>query len=201
MPPSFKYEIEAFALGFGFIAGIDEVGRGCLAGPVVAAAVILPKSHTISDLNDSKLLSAQKREELSERIYQEAVSIGIGSVSPELIDEMNILQASMLAMKKAVAVLQPKPDFLLVDGNLKQLMDIPQKSIIQGDKLCQSIAAASIVAKVFRDRLMKDLHERYPHYNFHSNKGYPTTVHLKALREYGMTEIHRKTFRGVKELL
>ena len=199
--PSFDYENQAYANGFKCVAGVDEVGRGCLAGPVVAAAVILPRHHGLDDLNDSKVLSPQKRELLYHEIYRQAIGIGIGSVSPQVIDELNILKASIQAMKKAIHALNPCPDFIWVDGNIKIDVSISQQSIVKGDSLSQSIAAASIIAKVFRDHLMKEYNERYPHYDLAANKGYPTAHHLAALKKHGITDIHRKTFRGVRELL
>ncbi|MBI4040488.1 MAG: ribonuclease HII [Deltaproteobacteria bacterium] len=192
-------EKEYYGKGFQYVAGVDEVGRGCLAGPVIAAAVILPMDHELQGLSDSKLLSENQREKLSQEIHQRAIAIGIGSMGPEVIDRINILQASCEAMRKAILQLQPPPDFLLVDGNLKNLLSIPQKSIPQGDRRCQSIAAASIVAKVFRDNLMKTLDAQYPQYDWATNKGYPTTTHLVAIEKFGVSELHRKTFRGVKE--
>lgn len=199
--PTFEFEAEMAARGCKRIAGVDEVGRGCLAGPVVAAAVILPKSHTIVGLNDSKALSPQKREFLYEEIFKQASAIGIGTVSPEVIDEINILQASLRAMRRAIEALDPAPDFLLVDGNLPSMTELPQKSIVKGDQKSQSIAAASIVAKVFRDHLMANYGYRYPQYEWASNKGYPTASHLMALKKHGVTNLHRKSFRGVREIL
>ena len=195
--PSDKYEKQLWGEGYRLIAGVDEVGRGCLAGPVVAAAVILPQTHTITGLNDSKLLTPEKREQLYKEIYGQAVAIGIGLVSPDIIDEINILQATKLAMKKGVDALHSGADYLLIDGNLSAIGLIPQLSIPKGDRLCQSISAASIIAKVFRDHLMIDYHRLYPHYDFSSNKGYPTPKHLTAIEKYGITQIHRKSFRGV----
>ncbi len=196
--PSQVYELDARRLGFKLVAGVDEVGRGCLAGPVIAAAVILPLKHTIVGLRDSKLLTPAKREVLYQEIYRQAQSIGIGSVDAPMIDEINILKASMLAMKKAVEALRPIPDFLLVDGNMADICSIPQQSIVKGDRLSESIAAASIVAKVFRDSLMKNYDETYPNYGFSIHKGYPTEQHVQAIRLHGASQIHRKTFQGVK---
>lgn len=193
--PSDAYEKRLLSEGYHYIAGVDEVGRGCLAGPVVAAAVILPLSHTIVGLNDSKLLTPVKREALSKEIYAQAIAIGIGSVPPDTIDEINILEATKLAMKKAAEGLKPQADALLVDGNLPPISQLHQISIPKGDRLCQSISAASIVAKVFRDHLMIDYHEIYPQYDFLSNKGYLTPRHLDAIGKYGATPIHRTSFR------
>ncbi|OGQ18395.1 MAG: ribonuclease HII [Deltaproteobacteria bacterium RIFCSPHIGHO2_02_FULL_40_11] len=197
--PSLHFEKIAVSQGYRKIAGIDEVGRGCLAGPVVAAAVILPMDHGICGLNDSKLLSPKKREILSKEIYQKALSVGLGTIQPDVIDEVNILEASILAMKKAVEVLSLQPDYLLVDGLMKRFSALPQKCIPKGDRLSESIAAASIVAKVFRDKMMQTFHEKYPQYGLAENKGYPTSHHLEALKTHGITDIHRKTFRGVSE--
>lgn len=197
--PSNVFEREARVQGYQFIAGLDEVGRGCLAGPVVAAAVILPSHHTIPGLNDSKLLTAKKREALYSEIYRQAVAIGIGSVEPQIIDQVNILEATIQAMKKALEGLKPPADFLLVDGNIRAISPLPQKSIVCGDRLCESIAAASIVAKVFRDNLMKSYAETYPQYGLEENKGYATETHLSALKEYGPSKIHRLSFHGVSQ--
>ena len=193
--PSNTYEKRLLDEGYRYIAGVDEVGRGCLAGPVVAAAVILHLSHTIVGLNDSKLLTPEKRERLSKEIYSQAIAVGIGLVAPDIIDEINILQATRLAMKKGVEGLKPPADYLLIDGNISVAGQLPQLSIPKGDRLCQSISAASIVAKVFRDHLMIDYHERYPQYDFLSNKGYLTFKHLDAIEKYGPTQIHRMSFR------
>lgn len=196
--PSQYFEHQVLAQGYKCIAGVDEVGRGCLAGPVIAAAVILPLDHGICGLDDSKRLTPKKRELLYTEIYKVALAIGIGSVEPQIIDEINILQASMMAMKKAIDGLKPQPDFLLVDGNLKSITQIPQKSIVGGDHLSESIAAASIVAKVFRDNLMRNYNDQFPQYRLDANKGYPTPDHLESLKIYGVSKIHRKTFHGVK---
>jgi len=197
--PSQYFEQQALAQGYKHIAGVDEVGRGSLAGPVIAAAVILPSDHGISGLDDSKRLTPKKREVLYTQIYKVALAIGIGSVEPQVIDEINILQASLVAMKKAIEGLKPQPHFLLVDGNLKQITYIPQKSIVGGDGLSESIAAASIVAKVFRDNLMKNYNDQFPQYRLDANKGYPTPDHLEALKIYGISKIHRRTFHGVMD--
>ena len=173
----------------GYLCGIDEVGRGPLAGPVVACAVILPKDNQILYLNDSKKLSASKREELYDVIMREAVSVGIGMRSPERIDEINILQATYEAMREAVSKLDVMPQVLLNDA-----VTIPQITIIKGDAKSVSIAAASIVAKVTRDRLMEEYDKVFPEYGFASNKGYGAAVHIEALKKYGPTPIHRKTF-------
>lgn len=177
-----------------YICGIDEVGRGPLAGPVVACAVILPKDCKILYLNDSKQLSEKKREELYDVILKEAVAVGIGWTSHERIDEINILQATYEAMREAIQNLEVKPDLLLNDAVTIPNVDIKQVPIIKGDAKSVSIAAASIVAKVTRDRLMVELDQEYPEYHFADNKGYGAQVHIEALKKYGPTPIHRKTF-------
>lgn len=177
-----------------YICGIDEVGRGPLAGPVTAAAVILPKDCNILYLNDSKQLSEKKREQLYDIIMQEAVSVGIGYASHERIDEINILQATYEAMREAIAKLDVIPDILLNDAVTIPQVDIKQVPIIKGDAKSISIAAASIVAKVTRDRLMVEYDKEYPEYHFADNKGYGAAVHIEALKKYGPTPIHRRTF-------
>ena len=193
------FEKEAAAKGCKNIAGIDEAGRGPLAGPVVSAAVILPATFRDPDINDSKKLSAKKRQLLYDVIYTHAVSIGIGIVDPIEIDRINILQASLLAMAMAVKNLDPRPDFLLIDGIFPISTDLPQQPITKGDALSFSIAAASIIAKVTRDRLMQKYHHYYPQFDFPKHKGYPTAAHREAIRKFGCCPIHRKSFRGVKE--
>ncbi|MBO4627833.1 MAG: ribonuclease HII [Lachnospiraceae bacterium] len=177
-----------------YIGGIDEVGRGPLAGPVVAACVILPKDCKLLYINDSKQLSEKKREELYDRILEEAVAVGIGSSSHELIDEINILQATYAAMREAISRMSVQPDQLLVDAVHIPGISIPQRGIIKGDAQSISIAAASIVAKVTRDRLMVEMDEKYPGYGFAGNKGYGSAEHIAALREKGPCEIHRRSF-------
>lgn len=177
-----------------YICGIDEVGRGPLAGPVVAGAVILPKDCGLLYLNDSKQLSAKKREELYPQIMEQAVAVGIGLVAPERIDEINILQATYEAMREAVGKLSVKPDLLLNDAVTIPGITTRQVPIIKGDAKSASIAAASIVAKVTRDRLMVQYNEQYPQYGFASNMGYGAAAHIEALKKYGATPIHRKTF-------
>ena len=177
-----------------FIGGIDEVGRGPLAGPVVAACVILPKDCKLLYINDSKQLSEKKREELYDRILEEAVAVGIGSSSQELIDEINILQATYAAMREAISKMSVQPDQLLVDAVHIPGIAIPQRGIIKGDAQSISIAAASIVAKVTRDRLMVEMDAKYPGYGFAGNKGYGSAEHIAALREKGPCEIHRRSF-------
>lgn len=184
---------------FLWICGIDEVGRGPLAGPVVAGAVILPKDCDILYLNDSKQLSEKRREELYDVIMEKAVSTGLGFVAPERIDEINILQATYEAMREAISKLNPQPDILLNDAVTIPQVNIRQVPIIKGDAKSISIAAASIIAKVTRDRLMVSYDEIYPEYGFASNKGYGARAHLDALKKYGPTPIHRRTF--IKNLL
>ncbi len=180
----------------GLIAGIDEVGRGPLAGPVCACAVILPSDHLILWLNDSKKLSAKKRESLYEVIMAEAVSIGMAMEPPEVIDDINILQATYSAMRKAVMSMNPQPEFLLNDAVTIPGIEIPQCPIIHGDATSVSIAAASIIAKVTRDRLMEEYDALYPMYGFARNKGYGTAEHIAALKKYGPCPIHRRSFIG-----
>ena len=179
-----------------FICGIDEVGRGPLAGPVVVGAVILPKGSRILYINDSKQLSEAKREELYDRIMDEAVSVGIGEASCERIDEINILNATYEAMRQAISKLDPKPDLLLNDAVTIPGVDIRQVPIIKGDAKSMSIAAASIIAKVTRDRMMVKYDEIYPGYGFASNKGYGAAAHIEALKKLGPTPIHRRSFIG-----
>ncbi|MBR3636112.1 MAG: ribonuclease HII [Lachnospiraceae bacterium] len=187
-----KYEKEYES--FGYICGIDEVGRGPLAGPVVACAVILPKDCDILYINDSKKLSEKKREELYDVIMEKAVAVGIGYASHERIDEINILQATYEAMRQAISKLSVKPDILLNDAVTIPGVDIKQVPIIKGDAKSISIGAASIVAKVTRDRLMVEYDKEWPQYNFASNKGYGSAAHIAALKEYGPCKIHRRSF-------
>ena len=193
------YERGLWEAGYDLIAGIDEVGRGPLAGPVVAAAVILPKECKIEGVNDSKKLSAKKREELYDIILEKAVSYGIGVVSNERIDEINILQATYEAMREALSQLKPKADYILADAVTIPMVSTPQRGIIKGDAKSMSIGAASIVAKVYRDRMMEAYEEVYPGYGFASNKGYGAAEHIEGLKKLGPTPIHRKTF--LKNLL
>jgi len=193
------FEKEARSNGFQTIAGIDEAGRGPLAGPVVSAAVILPEPMPVSGISDSKKVSPKKREALYDDIYRHAVAVGVGIVDPVEIDRINILQASLTAMSISVQNLHPIPDFLLIDGQFSISLDFPQKAIIKGDALSISIAAASIIAKVTRDRLMAEYAKEYPEFDFSQNKGYPTKAHKAAIRNFGYSPIHRLSFRGVKE--
>lgn len=192
-------EYERKYASYSYICGIDEVGRGPLAGPVVAGAVILPRDCQILYLNDSKQLSEKKREELYEVIMENAVSTGLGFVSPERIDEINILQATYEAMRQAIGKLEKEPDLLLNDAVTIPGVEIRQVPIIKGDAKSVSIAAASIIAKVTRDRLMVQYDEIYPEYGFASNKGYGAAAHIEALKKYGPTPIHRRSF--LKNLL
>jgi len=195
------YENSVHAKGFINIAGIDEAGRGPLAGPVVSSAVILSIDSPISGVTDSKKLSPKKRADLYDKIYADAIAVGIGIVDPIEIDRINILNASLLSMAIAVKNLNPQPEYLLIDGPFKISSDIPQKAIKKGDALSFSIAAASIIAKVTRDRLMERYHEDYPLFAFSRHKGYPTIAHKEAIKLFGCSPIHRRTFKGVKEYL
>jgi ribonuclease HII len=185
--------------GYQLIAGVDEAGRGPLAGPVVASAVILPPDYVNYEINDSKQLSSAKREKLYSIIEKDAVAIGMRVVDADVIDDVNILQASLQAMRGAVLELSASPDFLLVDGLHRIPIITPQKPIVKGDSLSLSIAAASIIAKVSRDRIMEMYHRQFPQYNFQQNKGYGTKEHLNAIRQFGICKIHRKSFH-VKNL-
>ncbi|MGB5203177.1 ribonuclease HII [Eudoraea sp.] len=179
-----------------FEAGTDEAGRGCLAGPVTAAAVILPTSFADESLNDSKKLSASTRNKLRPLIEASALSYGVAHIETEIIDTINILNASILAMHQAIEKLSKVPDFLIVDGNrFKPINDIPYKCIVKGDSKFQSIAAASILAKTYRDAYMEKIHEEFPMYNWKQNKGYGTEEHRQAIIDYGITKYHRKSFK------
>lgn len=180
--------------GFELICGVDEAGRGPLAGPVFAAAVILPKDYEIDGVNDSKKLSEKKREKLYDEIIEHAVSYSVISVDNKTIDKINILQATMLAMKTAVDSLEIKPDIVYVDGNRLPPLDVPAEYVIKGDATSASIAAASILAKVSRDRFMLEMAKKYPEYRFDKHKGYPTKLHYDMIKEYGVSDIHRLTF-------
>jgi len=189
-----KYERELTEGGCGYICGVDEVGRGPLAGPVVCAAVIMPLGDIIEGVDDSKKLSKKKRETLSEQIREKAIACRICRVEPQIIDEINILQATRLCMKNAVEGLSVKPDFVLTDGNMTLDIELPQRSIIKGDALSYTIGAASIVAKVYRDKIMEEYGEQYPQYGFASNAGYGSAAHIAAIKEYGLTPVHRRSF-------
>ncbi len=188
------YETKYWTQGIRYIAGVDEAGRGPLAGPVVASAVIFEKNVMIDGVNDSKKLSEKKREELFHLIHENALAVGIGIVSHAVIDRINILQASFLAMNKALDNLKIKPQRLLVDGNFFRHEHYPVENIIKGDTLSHSIAAASIIAKVTRDALMKDLDSDFPQYGFAKHKGYGTKQHIEAIRQHGYSPIHRRSF-------
>lgn len=194
------YERLAYQEGASFIAGVDEVGRGPLAGPVVAAAVILPKNIEDLGFDDSKKLSASKREEIYRLIQEKAIAIGIGIVDADIIDQVNIYQASRLAMQQAVSELNIQPDYLLIDV-MKIDVNTPQIGIIKGDAKSISIAAASIVAKQVRDQMMQEFDELYPGYDFSNNAGYGTPKHLEGLKSKGICPIHRKTFAPIKDFL
>lgn len=186
--------------GYKLIAGVDEAGRGPLAGPVVAAAVILPEIE-IKGLQDSKRLSWKRREKICEEIKDLAISWSVGMVEVKIIDKINILRASLLAMRKAVEGLMIKPDYVLIDGNQRLTISLPQQTIIQGDAQCVSIAAASILAKVTRDRIMVEYDKDYPQYGFAKHKGYGTLLHKENLKKYGPCDLHRISFKPVKESL
>ncbi len=197
--------------GYCFVAGLDEAGRGCLAGPVVAAAVILPLAPgaetgadimtRLAGVNDSKLLSEAARERLYDVVMLNALSVGVGIGSVTLIDERNILQATKYAMRSALTQLSPSAQALLLDALLLPTISLPQRSLIKGDSRCLSIAAASIIAKVTRDRLMCQLHEQYPAYGFDQHKGYGTAAHMAALQQHGVTPHHRRSFAPIRELI
>ncbi len=192
--PTYEFETAALEAGYTVVAGTDEAGRGPLAGPVYAAAVILPQGLVIDGLNDSKKITEKKREKLFDVICKEAISYGIAYATPEEIDEYNILNASQLAMRRAVAMLTPSPDLVLVDGNVAREFPMDTKTVVKGDALSMSIAAASILAKVSRDRVMAELAKEYPQYQLEKHKGYPTPLHMNLVRELGPSPIHRKTF-------
>ena len=192
--PSFDFENEKRALGYKFICGCDEAGRGPLCGPVVAAAVILPEGEIIEGLNDSKKLTEKKREKLYNEIISRALAYGIAEASPAEIDDINILNASMLAMKRAIEAMEIKADFALIDGNHARGFDIPAEPVIKGDALSYSIAAASVLAKVTRDRGCIELDREYPEYGIAKHKGYPTKDHMDAVRLHGPSPIYRKSF-------
>ena len=193
------FELTCHQNGYRQIAGIDEAGRGALAGPVIAAAVILPINCTLDGLNDSKQLYPKQRERLYDEIHRVAVSIAVGSVDNQVIDRLNILNATLLAMQQAVKKLNPQPDCLLVDGIHLPQVNIPSKAIPKGDSRSSSIAAASIIAKITRDRRMRALDHTYPNYGFLKHKGYPTSQHRQAIARFGVSDIHRHTFKLLPE--
>ena len=188
------FENEAYEKGYEFVCGVDEAGRGPLCGPVVAAAVILPKDAHIEGVNDSKKLSEKKREKLFDDIMENAVAVGIGMSDVDVIEKINILGATKEAMKEAIFNLSIKPDYVLIDGNQDINIDIDRKTVVSGDARSQSIAAASIIAKVTRDRMLKQYDEMYPEYGFAKHKGYGTKAHIEVIKERGICPIHRKTF-------
>ena len=192
--PDYSIENELHAQGFEHVCGVDEAGRGPLCGPVFAAACILPEGLVIEELNDSKKLTEKKREKLFDVIIKEAVAYCIASASVEEIDELNILEADLLAMRRAIDGLAVKADFAIIDGNIARDFQIPARAVVKGDAKSMSIAAASVLAKVARDRICLELHEQYPEYEIAKHKGYGTKAHMEALRKYGPSPIHRKKF-------
>ncbi len=193
-----KYEKDAYKLGYKLIAGIDEVGRGPLVGPVVTACVILPLNYSLEGLTDSKKLSEKKRDQFYDIIMRDALGVGIGIIDNETIDRVNIYEATKLAMYQAIDNCKVKPDYILIDA-MKLDLDIPNLSIIKGDLKSISISAASVIAKVTRDRMMYELDKKYPMYKFSKNKGYPTKEHVEAIEKYGIIDEHRKTFNPVSK--
>lgn len=198
MEPNHFFEDAARLCGYQRIAGLDEAGRGPLAGPVVASAVILPRRFQLNGLNDSKVLVESQRERLYDELTQRALTWAIGLGTEQEIDALNILQATRLAFLRAVTALSLTPDYLLIDAVQLPDIPIPQRAIVKGDSLSLTIAAASIIAKVTRDRLMNEYHDRFPQYQFHIHKGYPTPQHLRLLAQYGPCEGHRQSFRPVQ---
>lgn len=190
----YSFEIAAMNKGFKTVCGVDEAGRGPLAGPVYAAAVILPVETEIAGLNDSKKLSEKKREELFDIINDVAISVSVGTASEKEIDEINILNATFLAMKRAVEGLEISPDYAIIDGNRAPNLEIPTETVVKGDGKVISVAAASIIAKVSRDRFMLKMAEQYPEYQFEKHKGYGTRLHYEMIEKYGVSSIHRKSF-------
>ncbi len=200
--PTLAEENTLYAQGYKYVVGIDEVGRGALAGPVVAAAVMLPQSVSpdkLRDIRDSKEVTPARREALYKLIMVEAIAVGIGIVPPQIIDSINILNATKLAMRQAIEQLHCSPDFLLIDGMTIPKLNILQKKIIKGDKLCFSIACASIIAKVTRDYIMVEFSKAYPYYGLENHKGYGTEYHLESLKQHGPSPIHRFSFGPVRE--
>lgn len=190
----YSFEIAAMNKGFKTVCGVDEAGRGPLAGPVYAAAVILPVGTEIAGLNDSKKLSEKKREELFDIINDVAISVSVGTASEKEIDEINILNATFLAMKRAVEGLEISPDYAIIDGNRAPNLEIPTETVVKGDGKVMSVAAASIIAKVSRDRFMLKMAEQYPEYQFEKHKGYGTRLHYEMIEKYGVSPIHRRSF-------
>ena len=200
MPDLLKYEKELYEKNISLIAGVDEVGRGPLVGPVVAAAVILPKNYVLFGLTDSKKLSEKKRDAFYEILQTDAIAIGVGVISAKIIDEVNIYEASKLAMKEALSNLKIKPEYVLIDAMPLDL-DVDSTSIIHGDALSLSIAAASVIAKVTRDKMMYDLDKIHPEYGFAKHKGYPTKQHLQAIKKYGVLDNYRFSYKPVKNVV
>lgn len=203
---TFHYEEALYQQGFSCVAGVDEAGRGPLAGPVVAGCVVLSPACEYQRFKDSKKCSEKLRLDLYAYLQTGVADIGVAIVSAREIEQLNILQASLLAMKRAVLDCANNtgsihPDYLLIDGNQNVPMQLPQQTLVKGESKSASIAAASIIAKVTRDRLMKEYHDQYPYYNFQQNKGYPTLDHRKAIARYGPCELHRRTFKGVREFI
>lgn len=196
----YQYEKELWKNGINLIAGMDEVGRGPLIGPVVTACVILPKDFVLEGLTDSKKLSEKKREEFYDYIMEHAISVGIGMMDEKVIDEVNIYEATKLAMYQAVEKSKVKPEHVLIDAMKLDKLEMPSTSIIKGDAKSISIAAASVIAKVTRDRMMIELDKKYPMYGFKSHKGYPTKKHIEAIKEYGLIDGYRKTFKPISEM-
>ncbi|MBE6153729.1 MAG: ribonuclease HII [Firmicutes bacterium] len=195
-----KYEKELYEKNIEYIAGVDEVGRGPLVGPVVAACVVLPKNYNLEGLTDSKKLSEKKRDKYYDIIMKDALGVGVGIISPEIIDEVNIYEASKLAMLEAIKNVNCKIEHVLIDA-MPLDMEIPSTSIIHGDALSLSIAAASVIAKVTRDKMMYELDKEYPEYGFSKHKGYPTKLHLENIKKYGILDNYRKSYKPVKEIL
>lgn len=189
-----RYETNLIKKGYKYVCGVDEVGRGPLAGPVVCAAVIMPVDDIIDGVDDSKKLTEKKRQKLAEEIKKKAIAYAICRIEPQIIDEINILQATRLCMKNAVEELSVKPDFVLTDGNMTLDISVPQTSVIKGDAKSYTIGAASIVAKVYRDNIMKEYAALYPQYGFETNAGYGSRAHIEAIEKYGLTPIHRRSF-------
>lgn len=197
----YQYEKQLWNNGIDYVAGMDEVGRGPLIGPVVTACVILPKDFVLEGLTDSKKLSEKKREEFYDYIVEHALSIGIGMMDEKVIDEVNIYEATKLAMYQAVANSKIKPQHILIDAMKLEKLEMPSTSIIKGDAKSISIAAASVIAKVTRDRMMIELDRKYPMYGFKSHKGYPTKKHIEAIEKYGLIDGYRKTFKPISEMI
>lgn len=196
----YLHEEHLISLGYNYICGVDEVGRGALAGPVVAAAVIMPKNLIIKEVNDSKKLTGTKRKKLFKVIFESALSVGVGIVEEKIIDSINILNSTYLAMQKALVSLLFNPDYILVDALVIPEITVPQKAITYGDQLSYSIACASIIAKVTRDKLMEEYHQEFSVYGFDKHKGYGTKDHIQAIKTYGICKLHRRSFAPISKL-